>query len=89
MELPVPLIHLLLCLTAWLALCADIVTVVPDGFGLSYAIGDHYVRWTITSLRKRDAAALKHYLAEAATDTRRMMEHAAASATSEGVRSKL
>jgi carnitine O-acetyltransferase len=24
--------------------------VVKDGFGLSYAIGDDYVRWTITNL---------------------------------------
>ncbi|RPD62238.1 acyltransferase ChoActase/COT/CPT [Lentinus tigrinus ALCF2SS1-7] len=53
--------------------------VVPDGYGLSYSIGDHYIRWTITSL-KRNTAALKHYLAEAATETRFMMEKAAAEA---------
>ncbi|KAI6041368.1 acyltransferase ChoActase/COT/CPT [Pisolithus marmoratus] len=29
--------------------------VVPDGYGLSYSIGDHYVRWTITSLKKNTA----------------------------------
>ncbi|KAI5122447.1 hypothetical protein M0805_008759 [Coniferiporia weirii] len=51
--------------------------VVPDGFGLSYSIGDDYIRWTITSL-KRDTAALHHYLAEAATEVRKMMESAAA-----------
>jgi carnitine O-acetyltransferase len=50
--------------------------VVPDGYGLSYAIGDDYIRWTITSL-KRNTAELKHYLAEAATETRVMMENAA------------
>ncbi|CDO71679.1 hypothetical protein BN946_scf184915.g23 [Trametes cinnabarina] len=51
--------------------------VVPDGYGLSYSIGDNYIRWTITS-RKRRTAELKHYLAEAATETREMMERAAA-----------
>lgn len=51
------------------------MTVVPDGYGLSYSIGDHYLRWTITSL-KRGTARLKHYLAEAATETRRMLERA-------------
>ncbi|ETW81552.1 hypothetical protein HETIRDRAFT_156259 [Heterobasidion irregulare TC 32-1] len=53
--------------------------VVPDGYGLAYAIGDNYLRWTITSL-KRDTAVLKHYLAEAATEVRQMMDRAAASA---------
>jgi carnitine O-acetyltransferase len=53
--------------------------VVTDGYGLSYSIDDHYIRWTITSLR-RDTAELKHYLAEAATETRFMMERAAAKA---------
>jgi carnitine O-acetyltransferase len=51
--------------------------VVPDGYGLSYSIGDNYIRWTITSL-KRNTAQLKHYLAEAATETRMMMERARA-----------
>ncbi|KAG1776190.1 acyltransferase ChoActase/COT/CPT [Suillus placidus] len=51
--------------------------VVTDGYGLSYSIDDHYIRWTITSL-KRNTAELKHYLAEAATETRFMMERAAA-----------
>ncbi|OBZ71340.1 Carnitine O-acetyltransferase, mitochondrial [Grifola frondosa] len=51
--------------------------VVPDGYGLSYSIGDNYIRWTITGL-KRCTAELKHYLAEAATETRVMMERAAA-----------
>ncbi|KDN41016.1 hypothetical protein RSAG8_07722, partial [Rhizoctonia solani AG-8 WAC10335] len=43
--------------------------VVPDGYGLSYSITDNYIRWTVTSL-KRDTAVLKHYLAEAATETK-------------------
>ncbi|KAI0333740.1 acyltransferase ChoActase/COT/CPT [Cubamyces sp. BRFM 1775] len=51
--------------------------VVPDGYGLSYSIGDNYIRWTITSLKRR-TAELKHYLSEAATETREMMERAAA-----------
>ena len=49
--------------------------VVPDGYGLSYSIGDNYIRWTITSL-KRGTKELGHYLAEAATETRQMMERA-------------
>lgn len=49
--------------------------VVPDGYGLSYSIDKHYVRWTITSL-KRNTAELKHYLAEAATDLKIVMERA-------------
>ena len=53
------------------------MTVVPDGYGLSYSIGDNYIRWTITSLKRR-TAELKHYLAEAATETREVMERAAA-----------
>lgn len=51
--------------------------VVPDGYGLSYSIGDDHIRWTITSLKRR-TAELKHYLAEAATETKEMMERAAA-----------
>ncbi|KAK2460472.1 hypothetical protein APHAL10511_007519 [Amanita phalloides] len=49
--------------------------VVPDGYGLSYSIGNDYIRWTITSM-KRNTAELKHYLAEAATAVKYMMEHA-------------
>ncbi|KAJ7132997.1 acyltransferase ChoActase/COT/CPT [Mycena filopes] len=49
--------------------------VVPDGYGLAYAIGDRHIRWTITSARG-DGAALRHYLAEAATELRDMMERA-------------
>ncbi|KII86664.1 hypothetical protein PLICRDRAFT_114012 [Plicaturopsis crispa FD-325 SS-3] len=63
--------------------------VVPDGYGLSYSISDHYIRWTITSL-KRDTPLLKHYLAEAATETRAMMERAAAAEKqAEGGKAKL
>lgn len=53
------------------------IIVVPDGYGLSYAIGDNYLRWTITSM-KSDSAELRHYLAEAATETKEMLERAAA-----------
>jgi carnitine O-acetyltransferase len=62
--------------------------VVPDGYGLSYAIGDNYIRWSITSL-KRNTAELKHYLAEAATETRAMMENALASEKQGAGREKL
>lgn len=51
-------------------------TVVPDGYGLAYSIGDDYIRWTMTS-PKRHTAELKHYLAEAATETRTMLDRAA------------
>ena len=51
-------------------------TVVPDGFGLSYSIGDDYIRWTITSL-KHNTAALRRCLDEAATETQLMMERVA------------
>ncbi|KAF8326968.1 acyltransferase ChoActase/COT/CPT [Cantharellus anzutake] len=50
--------------------------VVPDGFGLSYAIGADYLRWTITTITGK-GAELKHYLAEAATEIKRMTESAA------------
>jgi carnitine O-acetyltransferase len=63
--------------------------VVPDGYGLSYSIGNNYIRWTITSL-KRNSAELRHYLAEAATETREMMERAAkAEATKTDGKAKL
>jgi len=75
--------------------------VVPEGFGLSYSIGDDYVRWGVSSAddagvwdtagadaalsarpisnanaRERNAA-MKHYLAEAATEVKAMLEAAA------------
>ena len=64
---------------------------MPDGYGLSYSIGDEYIRWTITSFKRR-TKELKHYLAEAATETREMMEQAAkeqAAKASEGGKAKL
>ncbi|KAI0352610.1 acyltransferase ChoActase/COT/CPT [Trametes cingulata] len=51
--------------------------VVPDGYGLSYSIGDEYIRWTITSLKRR-TAEFKRCLEEAATETHEMMKRAAA-----------
>jgi carnitine O-acetyltransferase len=47
--------------------------VVPDGYGLSYSIGDDHIRWTITSLKLR-TDIFKGFLEEAATETRQMME---------------
>jgi carnitine O-acetyltransferase len=64
------------------------VTVVPDGYGLSYSIGDDYVRWTITSL-KRDTALLKHYLAEAATEVKHMLVAAAKAEKDHAEKAKL
>jgi hypothetical protein len=61
----------------------SIFTVVPDGYGLAYAIGDDYIRWTITSL-KLDAARFKQCLLEAATETGAMMERAAGDAVQKG-----
>ena len=49
--------------------------VVPDGYGLSYSIGDDYIRWTITSLKLR-TDLFKGLLEEAAMETRQMMERA-------------
>jgi len=49
--------------------------VVPDGYGLSYSIGDDYIRWTITSL-KLGTDKFKSCLAEAAAETGQMMERA-------------
>ncbi|KAF7980471.1 hypothetical protein HWV62_37946 [Athelia sp. TMB] len=62
--------------------------VVPDGYGLSYSIGNDNIRWTITSLR-RDGEKLRHYLAEAATETRVMMERAAAAEKAAAEKAKL
>ncbi|KAF8073434.1 acyltransferase ChoActase/COT/CPT [Lyophyllum atratum] len=62
--------------------------VVPDGYGLAYAIGDEYIRWTITSL-KRDNDVLAHYLAEAATEIRDMMEAAKKADTPKEGKAKL
>ena len=47
---------------------------MPDGYGLAYSINNYSIRWTITSLKRR-TAEFKHYLAEAATETRVMMEN--------------
>ena len=57
-------------------------TVVPDGYGLSYSIGDEYIRWTITSM-KRNTSELKYHLAEAATEVKKMLIDAAKIADTE------
>ncbi len=59
--------------------------VVPDGYGLSYSIGGDYIRWTITSL-KLETDEFKRCLAEAAAETRQMMERARGM---EGTKTKL
>ena len=43
---------------------------------MSYSIGDNYIRWTITSLKRR-TQELKQALLDAALETRDMMERAA------------
>lgn len=47
-------------------------TVVPDGYGLSYSIGDDYILWTITSMKK-NTADLKNHLAKAAFEVKTML----------------
>ncbi|KAI9509186.1 acyltransferase ChoActase/COT/CPT [Russula earlei] len=59
--------------------------VVPDGYGLSYSIGDDHIRWTITSL-KLGTDKFKACLAEAARETQQMMERAR---TVEDIKTKL
>ncbi|KAI0297636.1 acyltransferase ChoActase/COT/CPT [Russula brevipes] len=59
--------------------------VVSDGYGLSYSIGDDYIRWTVTSLQL-GADQFKECLAEAATETRQMMERVR---QAEGIKIKL
>lgn len=49
---------------------------VEDGYGLANSIGTHYMHWTITSRKNMRPAEMKHYLAEAATEVRDMMEAA-------------
>ena len=36
--------------------------VVPDVYGLSYSIGDDYIRWTITSLKRRTSITFPRLL---------------------------
>jgi len=55
--------------------------VVEDGYGLAYAIGDNYLRWTITSL-KRNNEEMKSALEWAANEMRGMMERAQAAEAS-------
>ena len=56
--------------------------VVPDGYGLSYSIGDGYIRWTMTCLAemsKKDKGAkdLKKALTEAADMVKALLESVA------------
>jgi carnitine O-acetyltransferase len=51
--------------------------VVPDGYGLAYSINNYSIRWSITSL-KRNNEEFRQHLADAATETRVMMENALA-----------
>ncbi|KAF8234274.1 acyltransferase ChoActase/COT/CPT [Tricholoma matsutake] len=50
--------------------------VVENGYGLAYALGSNYMRWTVTSRKNMRPAEMGHYLAEAATEVRDMMEAA-------------
>ena len=51
----------------------SIFIVVPDGYGLSYSIGDNYIRWTITSMKK-NTDELKHHLATSAAQVKTMLK---------------
>jgi hypothetical protein len=65
----------------WLTVFSLVVT---DGYGLSYAIGQDYLRWVVTCLRTntknrlgqdwKDAKAVKAALEEAADETAKMLE---------------
>ncbi|PVF97619.1 putative carnitine O-acetyltransferase mitochondrial precursor [Serendipita vermifera] len=55
--------------------------VVPDGYGLSYSIGDGYIRWTMTCLKdmsrkKKGSKDLKAALQEAADMVKELLERA-------------
>jgi carnitine O-acetyltransferase len=55
--------------------------VVPDGYGLSYSIGDGYIRWTMTCLKdmsrkKKGSKDLKKALQEAADMVKDLLEKA-------------
>jgi hypothetical protein len=66
---------------SWLTTVSLVVT---DGYGLSYAIGQDYLRWVVTCLRTntknrlgqdwKDAKAVKAALEEAADETAKMLE---------------
>ena len=48
------------------------VAVVPEGFGLAYAVNEDSIRFTVTTTTGH-GARLKHCLQEAADDIYRMM----------------
>ena len=55
---------------------------VPDGYGLSYSIGDSYIRWTMTCLKDmshkgKGAKDMKKALEEAAEMVKAMLESVA------------
>lgn len=52
--------------------------VVSEGFGLSYSISDHYLRWGIMTTTGK-ANEMKESLIWAANEIRRMMDSAAKS----------
>lgn len=59
--------------------------VIADGFGLSYSISDHYLRWAIMTTTGK-AEELKSSLIWASDEVKRMMDAAAAK---EGTKAKL
>lgn len=52
-------------------------TVVPDGYGLAYSVGDRYLRWIITARKEMKAKEYKDALIWACEEVRGMMERAA------------
>lgn len=51
-------------------------SVVENGYGLAYSIGDKYLRWVITAGSHMKAQEYKEHLRWAAGEVRNMMERA-------------
>lgn len=65
-----------------LGILSDTRPVVTDGYGLSYSIGDDYIRWTATCLKDmgkkgKGAKELKKALQEAADQVKALLESSA------------
>jgi carnitine O-acetyltransferase len=57
----------------------NVRSVVPDGYGLSYSIGDEYIRWTVTCLKEigkkgKGAKDMKKVLQEAADEVKALLD---------------
>lgn len=70
----------------WQRIALLTLTVVEDGYGLSYSIHDDHIRWCITT-KNNDAEKFAKALTEAAEELRSMMDRAKA-AGGEGEKAK-